>query len=1112
MIDNCSLENTLIPSSKLCGSNQSPGVLQCICRFILSQQSKIYRGLVEYIDGTSVGAPRTNKTEGDKAFTKDNCCDDVRRSSQCDKLTLTIETLFVGENCLEHCGDNQLPVYVMEQWTAQVLPQNPKNRGISISDCQIELLDYIQTSPLMTAIKEPGRPRRYKLTHRSYVCDRISHVGDSFLMDASDILSMDCLSDRNKNSQDDDHDGSSISKIVRQMDGCESPIKRVFTPVCISEKELLHINVVTLKHLPQQFLGCPLCLDPTYLTNKDNFTMLSRARCYSPETLVDLDVCKKNSTLVSHITYGKPNVHPPNFLNLPKCSSNEVVRSPIVVMADTEERFMQSTFDNPFYNILPPCSSWDCTESGHSTLTKKSSRLTDSNRIYQIPLESPPRKQQRISCYAHELTSETKDSDDSNELPSSVTPTINKTPGVQREGCINKVIAEFTLLNVERDLIMNSVDDSNLGSACIPPVNACFSSFDVHRDSIQCNQLSYSTAKKRDHASESQLSTDSENSVLLTSPSASSQPVPRLSRRRNATSASVWPSSFHNDGTPFFNRRTGLPLQSSPVPLKRSTSGKFDFDLSLNRMKTSRSSICMVYNHNLQNSSDINTDHGKEPSSGVDVLKSDRKFSSATVPTDNNSSDNNENSSHKSNQTMTSFRRRPSSLRFTSQYQEQSYERNTISTSIVGSSNNRHTLAGARRRNYPIEINSTELSCSAPPSGGRSFQPHKNITNRLANTMACTPVPHGSSQHLLVNFEESMLNGRIHPVGQVEGFSIELGASGSFYPNHIRLPMKAYFFNLSDDNAPSPYLGYADLKQLPNNKGYHIPKKGSIQLTLFNPTGLVVKMFVIVYDLADMPPNCQTFLRQRTVYMPIQQQQQHHHHHQFDSSQMISNQMMNTTQSTSSTCPLYKPQHSSTPCQTTTTHTQMNHLDCTNSLTTSMLNPNVSVNTSSNCTTDHLWNISSKSLTEPNTPFLSFSSQSSSSCSCSSIASICSLSSYGSQNAVNNTNNTTTNSNTTHTTGISLNTRNELPAYLRYLVHLRFHTTRSGKLYLHTDLRLIFSRDKFEFDPRIATYELRSFIDAPSNPRYSPKKWSTRQQQHHHHHQYTTKYRKSINH
>ena len=27
-------------------------------------------------------------------------------------------------------------------------------------------------------------------------------------------------------------------------------------------------------------------------------------------------------------------------------------------------------------------------------------------------------------------------------------------------------------------------------------------------------------------------------------------------------------------------------------------------------------------------------------------------------------------------------------------------------------------------------------------------------------------------------------------------------------------------------------------------------------------------MFVVMYDLADMPPNSQTFLRQRTLYMP----------------------------------------------------------------------------------------------------------------------------------------------------------------------------------------------------------------------------------------------------
>ena len=53
-------------------------------------------------------------------------------------------------------------------------------------------------------------------------------------------------------------------------------------------------------------------------------------------------------------------------------------------------------------------------------------------------------------------------------------------------------------------------------------------------------------------------------------------------------------------------------------------------------------------------------------------------------------------------------------------------------------------------------------------------------------------------------------------------------------------------------------------------KGYRVPDKGTIQLTLFNPLGTVVKMFVVMYDLTDMPPNSQTFLRQRTLYMPAE--------------------------------------------------------------------------------------------------------------------------------------------------------------------------------------------------------------------------------------------------
>lgn len=38
--------------------------------------------------------------------------------------------------------------------------------------------------------------------------------------------------------------------------------------------------------------------------------------------------------------------------------------------------------------------------------------------------------------------------------------------------------------------------------------------------------------------------------------------------------------------------------------------------------------------------------------------------------------------------------------------------------------------------------------------------------------------------------------------------------------------------------------------------------------TLFNPQGTVVKMFVVRYDLLDMPASSQTFVRQRTFFMP----------------------------------------------------------------------------------------------------------------------------------------------------------------------------------------------------------------------------------------------------
>lgn len=51
-----------------------------------------------------------------------------------------------------------------------------------------------------------------------------------------------------------------------------------------------------------------------------------------------------------------------------------------------------------------------------------------------------------------------------------------------------------------------------------------------------------------------------------------------------------------------------------------------------------------------------------------------------------------------------------------------------------------------------------------------------------------------------------MLNYRLEPLGVVDGFTAEVGASGSFCPSHLTLPVDVSFYSVSDDNAPSPYM------------------------------------------------------------------------------------------------------------------------------------------------------------------------------------------------------------------------------------------------------------------------------------------------------------------
>uniref|UniRef100_A0A8C3CMI1 Atos homolog protein B n=1 Tax=Cairina moschata TaxID=8855 RepID=A0A8C3CMI1_CAIMO len=204
-----------------------------------------------------------------------------------------------------------------------------------------------------------------------------------------------------------------------------------------------------------------------------------------------------------------------------------------------------------------------------------------------------------------------------------------------------------------------------------------------------------------------------------------------------------------------------------------------------------------------------------------------------------------------------------------------------------------------------------------------------------------SPVPDTS-----LLFQESILKGRFAPSGRIEGFTAEIGASGSYCPQHVTLPVDVTYFDISEHSAPSPFLGVIDLEAL-GKKGYNVPKAGTIQVTLFNPNKTVVKMFLVTYDFQDMPANHMTFLRHRIFLVPVGEEE-------------------------GATAAPSKPPGTSPPRRV-----------------------------------------------------------------------------------------------------------------LCYLMHLRFHSSKSGKIYLHDDIRLLFSRKSIEVDSGIP-YELKSFTEMPRNPCYSP--------------------------
>lgn len=120
------------------------------------------------------------------------------------------------------------------------------------------------------------------------------------------------------------------------------------------------------------------------------------------------------------------------------------------------------------------------------------------------------------------------------------------------------------------------------------------------------------------------------------------------------------------------------------------------------------------------------------------------------------------------------------------------------------------------------------------------------------------------SRPLVGNFEENILNNRLSPIRTVDGYLAEIRASSrNFQPSPSKYGVQVSFFSAGDC---FPYLGQVHI----GHRGYRIPKKGTLQVTLFNPNEMLVKLFVLFYDLTDMPPNSQTILRQKTLYLPVE--------------------------------------------------------------------------------------------------------------------------------------------------------------------------------------------------------------------------------------------------
>ncbi|KAI9256631.1 hypothetical protein BDA99DRAFT_516939 [Phascolomyces articulosus] len=118
---------------------------------------------------------------------------------------------------------------------------------------------------------------------------------------------------------------------------------------------------------------------------------------------------------------------------------------------------------------------------------------------------------------------------------------------------------------------------------------------------------------------------------------------------------------------------------------------------------------------------------------------------------------------------------------------------------------------------------------------------------------------------LVGSYEESLLSGRMSATpSKPIFFQAQIGVLGKECKASLRCPphrsvtFPAFFYDMQEQLVP-PYVGTVDLVP-----PYRLPPKGQLQIVIKNPNKTAVKLFLIPYDVSDMPKNTKTFLRQKS--------------------------------------------------------------------------------------------------------------------------------------------------------------------------------------------------------------------------------------------------------